>query len=341
MDCGTFRQSIRNLFMLSVLACLSLFSQAQTVPPFYNSNTGASNNAFPLNSTASNKVQWIYSPAMFNSNGATGTPAFAGLITKVYWRVGSTANATSTYTNFTIKLGQTVGTQTAWTNTTYATGMTTVFSQSNFQLAGAAPNSWVVVTLQTPFVYDPTKSLVFELSVTGGTGNQSAQITNNGSRRIWGPSSNPTTGSGSGTGLVDFGIDLVPLNVVVISITYPSVVCQGETIPVEIEIENTDAVPRNNFLVQYKIDGVVKSTETHSAFIGAGQTATYVFNVPIDNNVPGNFALTANILGKSAFANKIIRSIQRPLVPMSNREASLLARSVVGCPGSGYCRLWG
>lgn len=304
MNGGFVRQSIRKLVMLSVLACLSLISQAQTVPPYYNSNTGTSNNAFPLNSTASNKVQWIYSPGMFNSNGATGTPAFAGLITKVYWRVGSTASATSTYTNFTIKLGQTVGTQTAWTNTTYATGMTTVFNQSSFQLAGAAPASWVVVTLQTPFVYDPTKSLVFELSVSAGTGNQSAQITNNGSRRIWGPSSNPTTGSGFGTGLVDFGIDLVPLNVDVVSITYPSVLCEKETIPVEIEIKNTDAVPRNNFLVQYKIDGVVKSTETHSAFIGAGQTATYVFNVPIANNVPGNFVLTANILGKTAFVQQ-------------------------------------
>lgn len=298
---GFFYPAIRRSLLLSFFICFGLLVKAQTVPPFYNSNTGASNNAFPLNSTTSNKVQWLYSPGMFNSNGATGTPAFAGLITKVYWRLGTTASSTSTYTNFTIKLGQTVGTQTAWTSTTYATGMTTVFSQSSFQLAGAAPSSWVVVTLQTPFVYDPSKSLVFELSVTGGTGNQSAQITNNGTRRIWGPSSNPTSGTGSGTGLVDFGIDLVPLNVDVVSLTYPSSVCQEETIPVEIEIENTDVVPRNNFLVQYKIDGVVKSTETHAAFIGAGQTATYVFNVPIDNLVPGNYVLTANILGKTAF----------------------------------------
>lgn len=301
MKSGFFRQSFRNLFMLSVLACLGLFSQAQTVPPYYNSSSGTSNNAFPLNTTTSNKVQWIYSPGMFNSNGPTGTPAFAGLITKVYWRVGTTANATSTYSNFTIKLGQTVGTQTAWTNTTYATGMTTVFSQASFQLAGAAPNSWVVVTLQTPFVYDPTKSLVFELSVTGGTGNQSAQVTNNGSRRIWGPSSNPTNGTGFGTGLVDMGFELVPLNVEVVGINYPDTLCEEEVIPVEITIENTDAVPRNNFLVQYKIDGVVKATEQHTNFIGAGQTATYVFNVPITNGTPGNFVLSANILGKSTF----------------------------------------
>ncbi|MDX5321958.1 MAG: hypothetical protein LPK48_12980, partial [Bacteroidota bacterium] len=273
-------------------------------PAYYNGSSGGSSNSFPLNTTTSNKVQWIYNPGMFNSNGTTGTPAFAGLITDVYIRLGNSANANTNYSNFTIKMAQNVGTQTTWSGTTWNTGMTTVFSASSHQLTGASTWSWVKITLTNPFVYDPTQSLVVEFSVTGGTGCTVAQMTNNGSRRIWGPVSNPTNGTGFGTGLVDFGFDLIPLNVEVTNLIYPSVVCEQDTTAVEITIENTDVEPRSGFLVQYKIDGNVIATEQYAQTIPAGQSANYTFNLPIPNGTPGNFTLSANVLGKNTFVSQ-------------------------------------
>lgn len=292
---------LKRALMMLVLVAYAATSWAQT-PDYYNGTSGTSSNSFPLNS-ATNKVQWIYNPGMFNSNGTIGTPAFAGLITHVYWRIGNSANANNNYNNFTIKLAQNVGTQTAWTGTTWNTGMTTVFSQTSFQLTGAATNSWVMVQLQTPFVYDPTKSLVFEISTTGGTGNTVAQFTSNGSRRIWGPSAN-AAGTGYGAGLVDFGFDIVPLNVEVTALTHPSTICEKESTQVQITIENTDIEPRSNFLVQYKIDGVVQATEQYTSSIPAGQSANYTFNTPIFHATAGNYLLTANVLGKNTFLSQ-------------------------------------
>ncbi|MBA3899925.1 MAG: hypothetical protein H0X62_06905, partial [Bacteroidetes bacterium] len=196
--------------ILSLLLFLPLFANAQTGPEFYNNNTASGSNAFPLNSTT-NKVQWIYGPTIFNSAGATGTPAYQGFITKVYWRLSSTPSA-STYNDFTISLAQNIGTTNTWSSATYNTGMTQCFNQASYSLSGAgAGNNWVGVTLQTPFLYDPSLSMVFELTVSNsGSGNSVAQVSTSGmDQRIWG-SYGSAIGSNHGTGLVDFGFDLIP-----------------------------------------------------------------------------------------------------------------------------------
>ena len=189
--------------VLVFLLILALNSFAQ--PSFYNNNTGATGNAFPLNSTTSNQVQWIYGPGVFRTAGATGTASGNGTITKVYFRL-TTVSATASYQDYTISLGQSVGTATTWTSTTWATGLTRCFYQATFQMTGVVANSWYGITLQTPFVYDASKSLVFELKVRSGTGNTVAQ--NSVNSRIWGLYG-ATAGSSYGTGLVDFGMDLM------------------------------------------------------------------------------------------------------------------------------------
>ncbi len=290
----------RSVLAFNLVLLFGLNAWAQ--PDYFTRNNSTSYNSFPLNSTT-NKVQWIYDAGQFNSNGTTGTPAFAGLITHVFFRIGTTVNPNSTYTNFTIKLGQNVGTQSTWTSSTWATGLTTVFQQASYQLTGATALNWYMVQLQTPFVYDPSKSLVFEISTSGGTGNQVAQFTTNGNRRIWGPSAN-AAGTGFGSGQVDFGFDIVPLNIDVKAINFPSDICQFETAQVEVTVENTDIVARGGFLLEYKINGVSQSVETYSQQIPAGQTANYVFNVPTANLTVGNFTISANVVGKAQFIDK-------------------------------------
>ncbi len=208
----TSLQGIRNVnvvLAMILFTVLSLMNSTKTMaqtPMFYNSFTVSSSNVFPLGSTT-NKVQWIYGPTLFNSNGNSGTPAYYGSITKIYFQLGSTVVA-STYTNFSISLAQNVGTQSAWLNNTYATGLTTSFGPTTYTLVNPLANQWYGIQLTTPFSYDPTLSLIFEMKTnsTGGT-----QVNQQGStnQRIYGVYDN-STGSATGAGLVNFGFDEAP-----------------------------------------------------------------------------------------------------------------------------------
>lgn len=194
------------LFLSFQLANFCLYAQT---PQFYNNNNapiGA--NAFPLNTTTSNQVQWLYGPNLFNSNGQTGTPAYNGLITTIYFRC-PTVNPNAVYTNFTISLAQNVGVQNSFANGTYITGLTPAFYQVSHSLTGIVANQWYAIPLQTPFLYDPALSLVWEMKVSAGTGNTIAQVATAGlNQRIWGLYGNAT--GTTGTALADFGFDLAP-----------------------------------------------------------------------------------------------------------------------------------
>ena len=158
------------LVIAGLAFALSAYAQVGT-PSYYNTFAAATGNSFPLNS-ATNKVQYIYGPNLFYTGGTgVGSPVGSGnQITKVYFKMIGYSAAT-TYTNFTISLGQNVGTATTIPSTTFNTGLTQCFYQaSGYQLLGGAANNWYGITLQTPFSYDPSLSLVFELKVSAGTG---------------------------------------------------------------------------------------------------------------------------------------------------------------------------
>lgn len=213
---------------------VSIFSFGQ-IPSFYNYNAGNAGYSFPLNNTSINKMQWIYAPSVFNSMGTLGgTPAFLGVIDTVYFRAGSSANPS--FTDFTVSMAQNVGTQSTWANGIFNLGMTQVFQSSPHILTTQSGNWWAVA-LQTPFLYDPSLSLVVELKQNGisGNGPLTRMNTTNGITRIWGGFANPTGSSGSGQ--ADFGFDLVPpvpcnsftLSTGVLSPNNPTV-CSGQSL---------------------------------------------------------------------------------------------------------------
>lgn len=237
------RFTIQRLFKFGLFA-LILFNfcdLAKAQPVFFNGASGTTSNTIPLSST-SNKVQWIYGPTLFNTAGATGTPSPSGLITKIYFRLGTTVNSSANYTDFTISLGQNQGKNTTWSSTTYASGLTQVFYASSFTMTGATSSSWYGITLNTPFAYDPSLSLVFDLRVASGTGNHVSLTTAGGNQRNFG-----TFASSSGTigaGLVDFGFDLKPSqnDLSVLGITGLSNTCGLTSDPVFVQIRNTGIV---------------------------------------------------------------------------------------------------
>jgi len=211
--------AVKRLMVLltCILASVNLFAQVVSAPPYFNA-TGTTANAFPLNSATSNKINWIYGPGAFTSLGAgSGTPLPAGqLITKIFIKFSATVNATTAYPNFTISMGQNVGTASNFgtvSNTSYAfnTGLTTVFNQSGFQFTGITANAWYGITLQTPFPYNPSLGLVVEVKANPSTagGNGVANVTTSGQmQRCYGAFASAT--GTSNTGLTPIGFEVIP-----------------------------------------------------------------------------------------------------------------------------------
>jgi hypothetical protein len=223
--------------LLLLMTCYNVIGQVGT-PTYFNVTPTTSTNAFPWNSTTSNKVQWIYGPNAFSTLGnGGGTLAPAGqAISKVYIRI-QTVNATNVYSpDFAISLTQS-GTSNVHSSGTYLTGLTTVFQSSAFQFTGIVAGSWYGFTCSTPFPYDPSLSLIIECKSNVGIagGNSVNSITTSGlNQRIYGAYANPT--GTAGTGLTPAGFDLISLApcsappTAGTSVASPSILCAGSNI---------------------------------------------------------------------------------------------------------------
>lgn len=267
-----------------LMAYQQAFSQAAGTPPYANLIVGSqADNAFPLNS-ATNNVQWIYGPGAFYQGGvSTGMPASFGRITKVYFQLGATTSSSVTYSNFTIKLGQpaALASQTTFPSAAWTTGLTTVFSQSSFTITGASSGAFIEVALPVPFNYDPTKALVFEMYVTGGTGNQVRQYSGSGNQRLWGTAVNNGTPSG-GAGLVRFGFDIsagAGNDIGVAAIDSPTTFCGGPQ-NIVARVMNFGANQVTGFTVNWSLNGVAQTPITSTASLdtagGAASNMTQI-----------------------------------------------------------------
>src|SRR5687767_8921997 len=114
--------------------CLVFVSGATAQTPQYFTTGGTSSNSFPFNSTASNKVQWLYTPADFS-----GTP-ISGNISKVYIRASNAQ--TSTYSNITIKVGYTTLTTFPTGTSNFETGLTEIYFIASRTIT-TATDAWV------------------------------------------------------------------------------------------------------------------------------------------------------------------------------------------------------
>src|SRR4030095_8583562 len=106
------------------------------------------------------KVQWLIGPGEYNQP----TNAPAGNITKYYIYM-STAGS-GTYSNLTIKMGQ--ASITSFTGE-YMGQLDTVYFRSSVSLSSST-NAWLLFTLDRPFNYNPTQSLIIQVSQCGFTG---------------------------------------------------------------------------------------------------------------------------------------------------------------------------
>ena len=279
----TFRR-LAGLLLFLTLLWNSSTAQLAGTPPYLNLIVGGqADNAFPLQS-ATNNVQWIYGPGAFYAGGvSTGMPANPGKITKVYWQIGATASSSVAYSNFTIKLGQpaALATATTFPSAGWITGLTTVFQQTSFTITGASSGAFIEIPLQMPFIYDPTKALVFEMYVTGGSGNQTRQYGGTGNQRQWGTAVNTGVPS-AGAGLARFGFEVLPNggnDIGVSAIDSPTTFCGGPQ-SIVARVQNFGNNQVSGFNVNWSINGTlqtpISSTAVLDTFNGTFSTWTQV-----------------------------------------------------------------
>lgn len=184
-------------FFACIFLLISFKSQAQ--PQFYNFNTGGSSNSNPFNTNISRATEWLVAPGEMPG-------AINGQIVKVYFRFATAQ--TPTYTNFTIKLAQTTGT--TLSATAWAANKILVYSSASETFTTVA-NDWYGFTLQTPFTYDPTQSLIVEIAHTNLTGTGPGVLQTSGftTRRTYGTATSATPSGCDGL-LAHIGIDVTP-----------------------------------------------------------------------------------------------------------------------------------
>ena len=176
------------LLLVSFLVVAGL--QAQT-PQYYNyNNVGSSSNTFPFGQTAGKAVNWLFLAGDFNQP----SPCPSGQqITKVYFFI--TTGGTRTFTDLQILMAQDNIT-TLTSGQFYAGPWDTVYFHASETLTGPT-NGWMSVTLDTPYPYDPSQSLVIFVGQCAGAGSGMYVRQN-------------TPYAGGDGSIVNFGIDVEP-----------------------------------------------------------------------------------------------------------------------------------
>ena len=133
---------------------------AQT-PQHYNYQVIEGTNYFPFGAMASMHLQWLY-PA---GNFSHPTPAPSGNITKIYFYMGF-SNGNSTLTQLCIRFGQ--STITALPVGYYQGQLDTVYYRASVNITSTI-GQWMSFTLDRPYLYDSTKSLIMDISQCGAS----------------------------------------------------------------------------------------------------------------------------------------------------------------------------
>ncbi|MFC2114795.1 hypothetical protein ACFLRI_05550, partial [Bacteroidota bacterium] len=268
-----------------------LIADAQVGTPQYtNGYSGTATNVFPFSTTSSNRTQWLYTAGEFSG-------AYNGFITAIYVKTMATTSAT--YTNFTVRLGQMPASFTTFPNGTYLTSqMTTCLSSSSYSMPSTVNGSWYKIPLQSPYMYDPSLTLIIEISQTAVSSGFGTRHDNGagGAKRIYGNVNNSSGTAGTSYGLM--GIDLMPasgFDLKMDEIVSPVVLGLGNN-TVKVKLRNARVDTIFNFSIGYQLDNnspVTVTSITPSSPLLTGETYEYTFSTPINIPNAGTYTLKA------------------------------------------------
>jgi hypothetical protein len=159
-----FKLKFKNLFILIISTSFFAVSSFAQLPQYYNYSGSGANNGLPFGITEGMRTEWLIGPGEFNQP----SPAPAGHITKLWFRVGSSTQGSGTYTNLTITLGQ--DSINGLPNNQFYNGqLDTVYFRSSATIT-APPNAFIAFVLDTVFDYNPALSLIIDVMQCGKTG---------------------------------------------------------------------------------------------------------------------------------------------------------------------------
>ncbi len=201
-------RKLSTLFCCAILLVILLYADINAQnPQYYNyNNVGSSSNTFPFGQAAGKAVNWLFLAGDFNQPAPLPP---GNQITKVYFFI--TTGGTRTFTNLHILLAQSTIT-TLTSGSFYPGPYDTVYRRPSVTLTGPA-NGWMSVTLDHPYLYDPTKSLILFVGqcAASGSGMYLRQNTLSPFRRVWSVGGCPFVPYAGGDGaIVNFGMDIIP-----------------------------------------------------------------------------------------------------------------------------------
>ena len=208
---------MKKIFLLFGLFLLISGLLAQ--PQYYNYENVGTSNTFPFGQTGGKGVNWLFLPGDFNQ--PTSLPP-GNEITKVYFYWGT--GGSRTHHNFVILMAQ--DTITALNIGQFYPGpWDTVFYRYEMSITGISLSWSDPIMLDTPYEYDPTKSLLLFVGTScgGGSGNYIRQAILSNIRRVWSVGGGPhfVPYNGGDSSVVNFGVDIQPVSGVINPILTP------------------------------------------------------------------------------------------------------------------------
>ncbi|MFT5725504.1 MAG: hypothetical protein ACI9JN_002629, partial [Bacteroidia bacterium] len=274
------------LLTLALGSCIPLFAQ----PQYFLTSNSAGSTSIPLNSSY-NKTQWIYGPDQFHDKGISSRKSAPyGNVRRIYFKLGDNVNTNNAYTDFTIKLSQDVGTDTSWSNNAWNTTLQPVFYKKEFSIQ-ATKKTWVAFDLPHTFVYDPTKSIAVEISVSSGTGLQLHPHYSGASNAKWGQTDG-NTGLGTSDYTVNIGFDFEdwrPNNAGIRQLVRPPVFCAGRQ-DLKVELVNNGSNPIDSVIINWSLKGAPTKSFWYASRIDTfGSTAgnSKIITVGVDTFTKG------------------------------------------------------
>lgn len=177
-------------------------------PEYYNLNNGTSSNGFPFAQTSGKAVNTLIRA---NEIVYPDTIPEGQQIKTVHFRM-STAG-TRIFTNLHILIAQT--SDTSLTSGSFFSGPYDTVYYGTTDTLTSTVNGWMGINLKTPYLYDPSKSLVLFVGQCGSSGSggnvRNTSLTGTGPRRVWSVGGCPfTANTGGDAAMINFGIDIEP-----------------------------------------------------------------------------------------------------------------------------------
>lgn len=223
---------------------------------------GTTSSTFLLGSTSyARHTQCLYAPDELEG-------AVEGYIVRLYYRYGNSGiTLGNTLGDVTIKLGQT--TATAFSGVEFLTELETVLETASVSIAPGASGDWFSIDLTTPFEFDPTRSLVVDISFETSENTTFGTMSTSGNtgRKIMSEFTGTTSGESWDT-LQDLGFDLSLTGMSERALT--GAVLYPNPTSARVDLVWSEPLVTNATLTIHDASGRL----VHTAQLGAGNTRT-------------------------------------------------------------------